>query len=54
MDEEVERILYALVSIDVFKLNGLNSKGEMTFVNSALSAVLRRDHPNSAAGGLVR
>ena len=41
----VERFMYACASIGMFQL-----QGENTFVNTGLSALLRRDHPNSMAG----
>ena len=40
----VERFMYACAAIGLFKL-----EDERIFVNSKLSAVLRRDHPNSMA-----
>merc|ERR1719397_2227913 len=43
--ENVERLMYACVSLGMFRL-----VREKTFVNTGLSAVLRRDHPNSMAG----
>ena len=41
----VERLMYACASQGMFKL-----VDEKKFVNTGLSAVLRRDHPNSMAG----
>ena len=41
----VERLMYACASQGMFKL-----VDEKTFVNTGLSAVLKRDHPNSMAG----
>ena len=41
----IERFMYACASIDMFKIDG-----EKRFSNTSLSAVLRRDHPNSMAG----
>ena len=41
----VERFMYACSAIGMFKLTS-----EKQFVNTGLSAVLRRDHPNSMAG----
>ena len=43
--DNVERLMYACASQGMFKL--VDGK---TFVNTGLSAVLRRDHPNSMAG----
>jgi O-methyltransferase domain len=54
----VERIMYAMASAGITRLDprgvgsGLGGKNdyEPRFVNSALSATLRRDHPNSMSG----
>jgi hypothetical protein len=47
----VERIMYALASNGLTQLDPTMKEGdEPRFVNTALSAVLRRDHPNSMAG----
>lgn len=48
----VERIMYAMASNGITQLDPTLKKGvdEPRFVNTALSAVLRRDHPNSVAG----
>ena len=43
--DHVERLMYACASQGMFKL-----VDEKKFVNNVLSAVLRRDHPNSMAG----
>ena len=43
--EFIERFMYACASLGMFKING-----EKRFSNTGLSAVLRRDHPNSMAG----
>ena len=47
----VERIMFAMASNGMTKLDPTMKEGdEPRFVNTALSAVLRRDHPNSVAG----
>lgn len=47
----VERIMYAMASIGITKLDPSLNKGDIPrFVNTPLSATLRLDHPNSAAG----
>ena len=43
----VERIMFACASLGVFKLTSPGADGSARFVNTALSAVLRIDHPNS-------
>jgi len=43
--DRIERLMYACASMGMFRL-----VREKTFVNTGLSAVLRRDHPNSMAG----
>ena len=48
----VERIMYAMAADGITQLDPSLKKGErpVRFVNSALSATLRLDHPNSMAG----
>jgi O-methyltransferase domain len=47
----VERIMYAMAADGITKLDPSNDNTKQPrFVNSPLSAVLRRDHPNSMAG----
>lgn len=43
----VERLMHAMAANGIFKLGSPNSDGMPRFINSALSAVLRVDHPNS-------
>ena len=43
----VERLLYACAAHGVFQLGPVAADGSPQFVNTALSAVLRKDHPNS-------
>ena len=43
----VERLLYACAANGLFQLTSPSSDGTPRFVNSARSAVLRKDHPNS-------
>ena len=43
----VERLLYACAANGVFQLGPAAADGTPQFVNTALSAVLRKDHPNS-------
>jgi hypothetical protein len=52
----IERLMYAMAANGLFKLGSPSSDGTPRFVNSALSAVLRVDHPNSMRGmiGCVR
>lgn len=46
----VERILFAMASHGMLKLDVSATKEEPRFVNTALSATLRSDHPNSVRG----
>jgi hypothetical protein len=47
----IERIMYACAANGLFKLAAPTPDQQgHRFVNTALSAVLRRDHPNSMAG----
>ena len=46
----VERVMFACAANGVFKLEPPAGDKAPRFVNTALSAVLRRDHPNSMAG----
>mmetsp|Transcript_35815 Transcript_35815/g.86405 ORF Transcript_35815/g.86405 Transcript_35815/m.86405 type:complete len:431 (-) Transcript_35815:122-1414(-) len=47
----IERIMFAMASNGMTQLDPTMKEGdEPRFVNTALSAVLRRDHPNSVAG----
>ncbi len=46
----IERLMYAMAANGLFKLGSPSSDGTPRFVNSALSAVLRVDHPNSMRG----
>ena len=39
--------MHAMAANGIFKLGSPNSDGTPRFINSALSAVLRVDHPNS-------
>lgn len=51
--EVVERLMYAMAANGITKLDPKNSNKQQSskrFVNTALSATLRRDHPNSVAG----
>jgi hypothetical protein len=49
--ERVERLMYALASEGMTKLDKKSpDKNALCFVNSALSATLRSDHPNSMRG----
>mmetsp|Transcript_14777 Transcript_14777/g.34816 ORF Transcript_14777/g.34816 Transcript_14777/m.34816 type:complete len:221 (+) Transcript_14777:384-1046(+) len=43
----VERLMFACAANGVFKLTKPAADGSPRFVNTALSAVLRKDHPNS-------
>ena len=43
----VKRLLYAFAANGMFQLGPAAADGTPQFVNTALSAVLRKDHPNS-------